>query len=1253
MKEENTDWKSTVEKLSHLFKEYSAGDVATALFVSSLWLPNNGSTIKHLLWTTILASLKAEDFAKDNGITKYKDFKEFCEKLYAQTPSFPYWKTTSQIFDWGTVKFHHNKVNYKIFYGTEISHIYDFLTAFQLVYVSFDKEYEALSGRSPSLELRQCFSIQNKIIESIDEQPAEDKLVRIPLGHIEIAPKKFWIQATRIFDTLSNSDYNNLSGQDDYVIEPGTIPKESLNFDQFGNKAFEGSLVSGYFISNKGRYLPILPRRYSGILIDKWSNIFSKYGSFIKKGSFDYQKELSFQVANYLQQRFHKGRFYPIVSAIQDDGKPHELTFSGYILSEDKLVLFYTVNPFNTEVGIEKELKELTPKLKEALRLISKEPVTLGLHIERKNVVYEPTVPDRKLKIDLFVILPQATNKMIKIAGPKELPGDIAFIDQFLGVMDEIDEHDELSQFIDYLRNVENRISAPITTLLDKYGSFKDSSGVLIPGANEPNMIMIDLQWGTDFRYKSLKEFWSIYPEIDFMDHPRSWRVKQETPSRVRLSAKSYLGCAIHLKILDTHIFLTSPLDKQEYIQGSISNLLMECLEDYMSRFQSILQKHSFFQTYTELEVIIFPSTFLKEDEFKHILHLDPKDKYWKSDTGYPKPSCPGIRLVFNHEKLLEVFKDSTKNDIEVELLIEVITQLNKFSPDPNLAKYISEIEKIKGGRPRFKTIHMSKGVAFPEFIKAEIPTLHDHKLSRKTEAEIALSHGIKPGKYKLDKAKKIMNDLRKEMVREIDREVALYSYDENIKYLITRIDALINDFVVEKLRLEESLKHEVDFVREEQYSEAHEKFTPQHKDYRYLIEKFVQITPKGTKRLDDRSFRYLVALVDKISEIYSASDNLNYEIYSVGLTIDRDFLFQVKYKDDLDSMQKKYGLGQARIELGSDGNQSDRVDSSIPIEDHLTQLDEAFKKDFGFGVRNLVNVLQVLSMWPGYMKGVKEAAYYSATKEEIGKAAKTSIKGYDLLETDKILDFLTLKQEGMLTVLGSPKAADDLPVWEHRNRPYRYTIKPLFNMGGKYYWGPHSAERSARVWVNITTNGTLPANLTAPNVNKVLHENQVTLEKDLEVKALEISKRHTIYAERVNYGRRTHDQSLGEYDVLAYLPQKNILLNIECKDIIGAFCLKDAKRIRDRIFRLEQEKGRKVKNPGNLLKVEKREVWLGKNIPTFVKVLKWPIKNNPKIISVYITRTDYWWTKFPPRPTTVKFMRIDFLEKFIKDQIS
>lgn len=1242
-------WDETIAQVVEYYKKYSARDVASSLFISSLWLPNNGSVIKHLFLTTVFSTLKQNEFSKQDKILNYKEFKSFCEHLYKITPTFPSLEDYIPNFDWGSVKFHHDGTNYKIFYGTEISHIYDFLTAFQLLYVSFDDEYKSLSGRSPKLELKQCLSIQNKIIESIDTQPSEDRLGSLSLGHIEVPKNTFWNQANEVFKSISEDGFSELSGKEDYVIDLGSVSSDMLDLSKFGDRAFEGSLVTAYFIKSEGKYFPILPRRLPGILIDKWSNIFSTFGAKVKSGSLTYQKALSYEVVKFLQQRFKKRIFFPMVSAIKNDGKPDELLFSGYILSEDKLVLFYVANPYNSKKAVEAELKELGPKLTEAMKLVSREPVTLGLHLERKNVVYESKVPDKKLKPLVYLILPQATTKLIPISGPKNFPGDIVFIDQFLGVMDEIEDPNELSQFIDYLNEVEGKIGFSITTLLDKYGSFKDSSGVLIPGANEPDRIMIDLQWGTDFRYKSLKTFWEIYPEVDFMDHPRSWRVKQETPTRVRLAAKSYLGCAIHLKIVSTNIFLTSPLDKQEYEQGSISNLLMECLEDYLSRFVEIINKHCFFRKFKELEIIIFPNTLFEGGRFSHIHHLDPKDNFWKSDTGYPKPGCPGIRLVFNNEKLREAFKDSKTNDLEVDLLIEVLTDLNKFCADPDLFKYIAEVEKNKGKLPRFKTIHLSKGVSFPEFISAEIPTQHDHKLSRKTEAQIALSLGIKPGSYKLDKAKTIMNDLKKGMIKEIDREISQYSYKDNLAYLITRIDALTNDFVVERLRLEESLKHDIDFIREEHYSEAHEKFVSQHKDYRYLLEKFVQITPAGSKHLDDSAFRYLVALVDKIHEIYSASDNLHYEIYPVGLTIDRDFLFQVKYKDDLDSMQQKYSKDQAKIELGSAGNELDRVKSSIPIEDHLNKLDEAFKKDFGFSIKNMVNLLQVMSQWPGYFSGAKEAPYYSATVKEIEETAKVAIKGFDLSETKKILEFLTLRKEGMLTIIGSPKLAADLPVWEHQNRPYRYTIRPLFLIEDKYFWGPHSADRSGKIWTGITNNGFLPADFKAPNVNAVLSTNQTVIEKDLENKALEISKRHTAYAERVNYGRGTHDQSLGEYDVLAYLPQKNILLNIECKDIVGAFCLKDAKRIRDRIFRPEFENGRKVGSPGNLVIVEKREAWLKANSQKFAQALKWPIQANPKVISLYVTRTDYWWTKFPPRQTTVQFMRIDFLDEYIK----
>jgi hypothetical protein len=184
---------------------------------------------------------------------------------------------------------------------------------------------------------------------------------------------------------------------------------------------------------------------------------------------------------------------------------------------------------------------------------------------------------------------------------------------------------------------------------------------------------------------------------------------------------------------------------------------------------------------------------------------------------------------------------------------------------------------------------------------------------------------------------------------------------------------------------------------------------------------------------------------------------------------------------------------------------------------------------------------------------------------------------------------------------------------------------------------------------MNVASNGALPFTTKAKNVNDVLNLDQVSIQKNLEKKALEIVKRHTKFADRVNYSRGTHPKEVGEYDALAYLPDQNILLNIECKVIGGAYCLKDAKTLRDKIFREEIENGRKVKNPGNLAIVEKREAYLKDNLQTFSSKLGWPIKANPQVFSIYLTRYNYWWTYYPPRKTSVKFMRIDVFDDYLQ----
>ncbi len=327
-------WNKVLTDISNLYKNYSLTDIASSLFVSSLWLPNNGSTVKHQLHTAIFATIKPNQFKSEANIKTFKDFKTFCSKLFELTPEFPSLEDYIPNFDWGEVKYHHDGVNYKIFYGTEISHVYDFLTAFELLFVEFNQEYLKLSGRSPSNELAEVLSIQNDIVNNIDTQPPKSYYDNLELGHIEIPSQKFWIQGKREFERLSLL-IKNSSLKEEFSIEIGSEKLSKLNWEDFGQNVFEGTLVPALFIKQGNSYYPLIPRRYSGVFIENWSRVFVKYKNLIKKGSLDYQSALSLRISEFIASRSYKEDFFQIVSALEVGGKPHELTFSGYLISED------------------------------------------------------------------------------------------------------------------------------------------------------------------------------------------------------------------------------------------------------------------------------------------------------------------------------------------------------------------------------------------------------------------------------------------------------------------------------------------------------------------------------------------------------------------------------------------------------------------------------------------------------------------------------------------------------------------------------------------------------------------------------------------------------------------------------------------------------------------------------------------------------------------------------------------------------
>ncbi len=182
-----------VANIRKILCQYSIKDVAYSLLISSLWLPNIASAVKHQLLYAIFLSIDEDKFSEKDRVYKYKDFTVFLSKLYSFLPEFPWIEDYVPEPDWGNLRFHLENKDYKFFYGSEISNVYDYLILFQVLYASRDKDYKKMESRSPSQELQMCLSLQNAIISGITTQPAEADLDISP-GDLETPPEDYWTQ---------------------------------------------------------------------------------------------------------------------------------------------------------------------------------------------------------------------------------------------------------------------------------------------------------------------------------------------------------------------------------------------------------------------------------------------------------------------------------------------------------------------------------------------------------------------------------------------------------------------------------------------------------------------------------------------------------------------------------------------------------------------------------------------------------------------------------------------------------------------------------------------------------------------------------------------------------------------------------------------------------------------------------------------------------------------------------------------------
>ncbi len=1232
-----------------IFKRYSKLDIATSLFASNLWLPNISSIVKHYFWTSIFLSMKDSDFTVNSNTTQYLSAKSLLQALYKSAPSLPSIEDYIPETEWGDVKFKIFEDVYSIFYGSELENAYDMIESFQALFGAADDLFFQQLNRSPEIELSNCLRLHDIIISSIDNQCNPETIDILP-GHIEVPPKNFWescstflssFNVTTIFSSAFLAEYSTTNGVNRLNYSSNT---------SFINAYYEGQLVNSLFINIDNTYIPLVPRSSLTIFLNGWSTLYTNNMDAVVKST-KYVVAVKSYIYNFLNERTPL-KVYPFTSAVYSDNRPHSEIYAAVIpdLPNKRMILFYLLEPNDDPKLHERYINDVASKLKESVEMIREAPMKMALHGLGKNIQFNIPDDDYVLTYHTFVILPTLGLSSGGIIVPKMPSTSVIPLAHFFGLFDEIEFWDQLWDFLEYIDSNERLMFTGYSSILDQWGSCKSSHGLLVDGANEPQFIHIDPHWGSGTRYETLRQFWRNYPESFFGENPRAWECELVAPpNRVRLFARDHSSFSRYLKIGECHIYINAIFGNNNYELLEMTDLVVEMLEDALAVNVDTLTTHEFFSNISELHILIFTvSEIESSDQLKHLTHLVVDKEVWSIDRGYPRAGIPGIRLVVNEVIYKEEMTKVKDRTFQHKLLLDVLYNLNKFINDSrNYNKIKEAIVRKNNLKPRFKMGQVGIGYLFPEHISDNMASSKHVKQARKTAALLSKRLGVKPGDYEQDEAKIILNKIISGMVEIVDELIILLTYEHAIYYAIESIDALAHNHEREIIKINQSLEMEVEYDQKERYYQIKRKYSRNHRNYRYIIEKIVQHEPKGGSDLTSDQLGYIVALVDWLHVYQQASDSIHYDLFVARLSIDTDYKPLVFYGNNHEIHEEQYGYSEAEKELDLENKYADELLSPEEMENHLKNIDMAYIDDYGFSFTSQIELMSLLANWPTYDQDTDLSTVYSATTKEISSIAISVLNDVKEEEVEIILQFLILDPEDTLKIIdpdGSEELCKTLPIWEHKKRPYRYHLRPLIKMGGKHVWGPVSVTRSAIVWAGHIQACSLPIDPNAPSVRRVIEQGKTSMEKSLVSKAFKIVKRYTDYAEKeLTHKRGGFPKELGDYDILALLTEKNILISIECKDLQLPFCAKDSLTVRETIF------GKKGKE-GHFRMINKRNKYLNENMINICKNLEWPISTEapPTIIDIYLTRIAYWWTKYPKIETKTRLLALNELDEFI-----
>ncbi|MDP3082475.1 MAG: hypothetical protein Q8N44_02115 [Rubrivivax sp.] len=1137
--------------------------------------------------------------------------------------------------DWGEVRVAGAQEFEPILYGGSVERIPDFIEAFRLL--EGDKA-QALA------EINLAVALQAHIIGAVDRGVvgSDD---RVRAGHIEVPSAEFWqacraalLSAWAAVEPLARLTSESLR------IELGALrcPDSSA---RFGDSILTGTALPVMFASVAETIVPLSPRRATAVVVDSWD------ARSVARAP-EMLKQVGRRLGGFLAKRLRQHDVVPGPARVIARSHRFDHDVAAVVRSGARICIVLVLNP--------DQVQQLGQMEKRLHRLVD-ESDRWGLALEDTRQIAEfrnsAGAFARASDVQIIGVLARVTTQPT-VLGLPETDARVMGLPDFVSLFDSLEKGEELERFWAYLDDLGPRVGG-FAGLIDHFASFRDSHAVLIDGAISPDYINLDPHWNSNWRFEQLKAFWADAPDR-FPDDQATWVIERKNDGLTTLTAKGPFALVWSGKagacIVQAMMEVDAAADDRDEQSGRLLELLVHCLADVITQRGALLAGIG---PLRRQQVVIRcaadPDTLpALDDEVATAERAGgPLFDAWRivSDDGVRKfVASTRVNLSRLHAGVNEA-KDAS---FEAECALGVVRGLSALLGDSVDEALVARLRATGQGPPRFTIRVTRRTVDVPDFASPLAPDAEQFKRARRELAFVFKAQGVAaPARFELESAKQVMNAARDAMRSALHAQIGRYDRGQLARMCIEQHDEATAKYRHEMTRLQLSMSHQVSFDRQTELAEAHEKYIGMARNNRYLLECCLGLNGQGTEIPDRSDFVELAAFADWLAVLYGASDTLHNEIDVGGIELDDSYVPTVFFSEDRDEKERQYLADVASAKLGIGLLEDDEVNASGDAGGHWSDLDHAFAEDVGFSLRQLREVLQLLSQWRAAGGDDQLRFSYSAPPTAILDRARLNLPAIPAEAVEKVVAFLTLDAQGIRRLAGKKEVELDVPVWEHFKRVHRYLIRPLVQLDQeRLAWGAATAERAQSIWMGSVANGYLPADFPWPNVTRVVGRIKAEIEAQLEVRAHEICARHTGHALRgIDFRRRFPGErfdDVGDFDVLAYWPQNNLWLAVECKYNQPSHCLKDARRLRERIFGAGADHGQ-------FAKIERRREFLVNHVGRLRVLLGWPESpagREPVFREAYVCRDISWWLKHPPYAVSTAFVRVDALDGWLRAEV-